>query len=146
MRIHIALAAAAALLVAGCGSKEEAAPAAETPEAGAASMPEAAPVDTTEAAAPAEDVMPAAVEEKVAKAPAAKTIPVRGKGSIEEKCLKAVAKQANNPGVGVNRIEESEAAIEVYINLDGAAAPWKCLAYRDGTIGEVSFTGSEGDL
>lgn len=72
--------------------------------------------------------------------------PIRGKGGLEEKCLARVAETVGGPVTGTNRIEESEAAIAIYVNVPGAQAPWRCLGYRDGTIGEVMFTGSEGAL
>ena len=83
-----------------------------------------------------------------AAAPAAKaaTAKVRGPGGLEEKCLARVDEMTGGGASGVNRISESEAAIEIYINVAGAEAPWRCLAYRDGTIGEVMYTGSEGSL
>lgn len=72
--------------------------------------------------------------------------PIRGKGGLEEKCLKKIADTTGGATVGTNRIEESEAAIAIYVNVQGAEAPWRCLGYRDGTIGEVMYTGSEGAL
>lgn len=92
------------------------------------------------APAPAE-AAPAA--QAPAKAAAAK---IRGRGGLEEKCLARVNDMTGGGGIGTNRIEESEAAIAIFINVRGAEAPWRCLAYRDGTIGEVMYTGSEGDL
>jgi hypothetical protein len=71
---------------------------------------------------------------------------VRGRGGLEDKCKAAVNKQTGGAVVGTNRIEESEAAIAVYVNVQGAGAPWRCLGYKDGTLGEVMYTGSEGDL
>lgn len=70
---------------------------------------------------------------------------VRGKGRLEEKCLKAVAAQGTKV-IGTNRIEESEAATAIYVNVVGGQAPWRCLGYRDGTIGDVMYTGDEGAL
>jgi hypothetical protein len=69
---------------------------------------------------------------------------IRGKGGLEELCQAKVAVEVGAPVIGTNRIEESEAAIEIYVNVDGAEAPWKCLGYKDGTIGEIMYTGSEG--
>ncbi|MDC8754883.1 hypothetical protein OIK40_09545 [Erythrobacter sp. sf7] len=85
----------------------------------------------------------APAQQKPAKAAAAK---IRGPGSLEEKCLARVNDVTGGGGIGTNRIEQSEAAVEIYINVAGAEAPWRCLAYRDGTIGEVMYTGSEGAL
>ena len=72
--------------------------------------------------------------------------PIRGQGGLEEKCLARVNDTVGGGVIGTNRIEESEAAIEIYVNVDGAQAPWKCLGYKDGTIAEVMYTGSEGAL
>lgn len=70
---------------------------------------------------------------------------VRGKGGLEDKCKAAVAKQGTNV-IGTNRIDESQAAIEIYVNVENGAAPWRCRASRDGTISDVEFTGDEGAL
>ena len=73
-------------------------------------------------------------------------VPIRGANSLESRCADKVASTVGAPVLGTNRIEESEAAIGIYVNVQGAEAPWRCLAYRDGTIGEVMYTGSEGAL
>lgn len=78
-----------------------------------------------------------------AKTAAAK---IRGPGGLEAKCAAKVNSMTGGGVIGTNRIEESEAAIAIFVNVDGAQAPWRCLGYRDGTIGEVMYTGSEGDL
>lgn len=96
------------------------------------------------AAAPA----PAPAGQAAAPAPAAKPerqVAVRGSNGLEGRCARKVAGLGANV-IGTNRIEESQAAIEIYLNVEGAQAPWRCLAYRDGTIGDVMYTGSEGDL
>jgi len=69
--------------------------------------------------------------------------PIRGKGGLEEKCLVEIAKMTN-PGVSTNRIEESEAGVEVYVNVKGVEAPWKCMGTRDGKLTGTEYTGSEG--
>lgn len=71
--------------------------------------------------------------------------PIRGKGGLEDKCKAAVAKQGTRV-IGTNRIEESQAAVEIFINVAGAKAPWRCLAQRNGTISSVEYTGSEGAM
>lgn len=76
---------------------------------------------------------------------AGKPVPIRGPGSLEERCKARVAAEGMRV-VGVNRIEESQAAIEIYINVQGGQAPWKCTAYRNGTIGGIMYTGSEGAM
>jgi hypothetical protein len=87
---------------------------------------------------------PSAAMAPPVKPAAAKDI-IRGKGGLEAKCLAAVAKQGTTV-IGTNRIEESEAAIAIYVNVQGGQAPWRCLGYKDGSIGEVMYTGDEGAL
>lgn len=70
---------------------------------------------------------------------------IRRKGGLEDKCKAAVAKQGATV-IGTNRIEESQAAIEIFVNVEGGTAPWRCLGNRDGTISAVEFTGDEGAL
>lgn len=120
-------------LVAGCNS-ETAEPAASTAE------PETAVAETSG------DMAMSSPVEAAAPAKAAGGDPIRGKGGLEEKCLARVADVTGAPVRGTNRIEESEAAIEIYVNVDGAQAPWKCLGYKGGTIAEVMYTGDEGAL
>ena len=84
---------------------------------------------------------------QVGEAPAAPAeVAIRGPNSLETKCAEKVGRETGARVIGTNRIEESEAAIAVYINIEGAQAPWQCLAYRDGTVGEIMYTGSEGAL
>ena len=73
-------------------------------------------------------------------------VKVRGANSLETRCATRVASETGARVIGTNRIEESEAAVDIYINVEGAQAPWRCLANRDGSIAEVSYSGSEGDL
>ena len=73
-------------------------------------------------------------------------VKVRGANSLESKCAAKVGRETGAPVIGTNRIEESEAAIAIFINVQGGEEPWRCLAYRDGTIGEVMYTGSEGAM
>ena len=73
-------------------------------------------------------------------------VAIRGAGGLEEKCRARINEMTGGNATGTNHIEESEAAIAIYINVKGAEAPWRCLAYRDGTIGEVMYTGSEGAM
>ncbi|MGQ7830988.1 hypothetical protein [Altererythrobacter sp. Z27] len=72
--------------------------------------------------------------------------PIRSPGGLESKCLARINDMTGGGVIGTNRIEESEAAIAIYVNVSGAEAPWRCLGYRDGTIGEVMYTGSEGAM
>lgn len=128
---HLILFLAAALTLAACGSNE-AAPTDEAPAA--ATAPEAA----------SEPEVPE--QESVSEQSAAPADIIRGAGGLEEKCLERVDQETGGNALGINRISESEAAIEIYVNVDGATAPWKCLGWKDGTIAEVMFTGSEGEL
>lgn len=62
----------------------------------------------------------------------------------ERNCLEAVAKETQAKNVSTLRIDQSEAAIEVYVQVEGAEAPWKCLAAPDdGSVQEITYT-SEG--
>lgn len=91
------------------------------------------------APAPAADAAPATK-------PARQQVAVRGANGLEGRCAKKVASEVGARVIGTNRIEESEAAIAIFVNVEGAEAPWRCLAYRDGTVGEVMYTGSEGAM
>ena len=75
-----------------------------------------------------------------------KPVAIRGPDSLESRCSAKVASETGAKVLGTNRIEESEAAIGIYVNVEGAQAPWRCLTYRDGTVGEVMYTGDEGAL
>lgn len=127
------LALFACSLLTACGS-EPAEPAVESTETVVAST---------------EDSAEPAMQSPVAAAAPGKSAggdPIRGKGGLEERCLAKVAEITGAPVIGTNRIEESEAAIEIYVNVEGAQAPWKCFGSRDGTLGEVEYSGSEGNL
>ena len=128
---HSILCLAAALTLAACGSNE----AAPTDEASAEAT---TPQTASEPEVPEQE---AASEQSAAPADI-----IRGPGGLEEKCLERVNQETGGNALGTNRISESEAAIEIYVNVDGATAPWKCLGWKDGTIAEVMFTGSEGEL
>lgn len=60
-------------------------------------------------------------------------------------CLKAVAEEVGTDDVSLNRVEWSEAATGVYVNVAGADAPWLCTAWDDEVAG-ISYTGDEGAL
>ncbi|WP_128891842.1 hypothetical protein [Erythrobacter sp. HKB08] len=81
-----------------------------------------------------------------AATPARQQVAIRGPNSLETRCASKVEQTTGARVIGTNRIEESEAAIGIYVNVEGAQAPWRCLAYRDGTVGEVMYTGDEGAL
>lgn len=106
------------------------------------------PANKTSAPVVAEPAKAAAEAETTSKpvAAKAKTVPIRGANSLESRCQARVARETGARVIGTNRIEESEAAIGIFVNVQGAQAPWRCLAYRDGTVGEVMYTGSEGAM
>lgn len=72
--------------------------------------------------------------------------PIRSPGGLEDKCIAKVNAMTGGNAIGTNRIEESEAAIGIYVNVKGAEAPWRCLGYKDGTVTEPMYTGDEGAL
>ncbi|MEQ8411212.1 MAG: hypothetical protein RIC51_06790 [Erythrobacter sp.] len=86
------------------------------------------------------------VEAAPATSAASEEVAIRGPNGLESLCADTVAQTTGARVLGTNRIEESEAAIAIYINVEGAQAPWRCLANRDGTIAEVTYAGDEGAL
>lgn len=64
----------------------------------------------------------------------------------EQTCLAAVSQETNNGDVAVLSSEFSQAGTFVTIGVGPDRAPWKCIAYSDGTTGDVMFMGSEGAL
>lgn len=69
---------------------------------------------------------------------------IRGPGGLEQRCIERVRRETGVNHVSTNHIEESEAATAIYVNVRGAQDLWRCLGYRNGTIGEVMYMGSEG--
>jgi hypothetical protein len=97
---------------------------------------------------PIDRAMVGKADGSASEATAVKTVSkdvIRGKGGLEDKCHAKIAGEGMKV-IGTNRIEESEAAIAIFVNVDGGEAPWRCLGYRDGTIGDLMYTGSEGAL
>lgn len=72
--------------------------------------------------------------------------PIRSPGGLEDKCIAKVNAMTGGNAIGTNRIEDSEAATGIYVNVKGAEAPWRCLGYKDGTVTEPMYTGDEGAL
>jgi len=58
-------------------------------------------------------------------------------------CLKAVAEKVGSDEVSLNKVEWSEAATGVYVNVAGADAPWLCTAWGDEVAG-LSYTDDDG--
>ena len=63
-------------------------------------------------------------------------------------CVAAIAKQVgvSTKDVAVFDYQYSEAGTQIQASVAGAEAPWRCLSANDGTVAEVSYTGSEGAL
>lgn len=76
----------------------------------------------------------------------AKGDPIRSRGGLEDKCKARVAEITRAQVIGTNRIEESEAAVEVYVNVAGAQAPWRCTGTRNGELLDAEYSESEGEL
>jgi hypothetical protein len=134
-----------AMLVSACGSGNDA-PAATDQAAATANPAQGAPQDpaanaTADGAAATSAPTPAP-ETKSASKP--KDIPVRGPNGLEDKCLARVKQEMGGKQTSTNRIDESQAATDIYVNVDGVEAPWRCRIYRDGTIDGLMYTGSEG--
>lgn len=72
--------------------------------------------------------------------------PIRSPGGMESKCLARVNEMTGGGVIGTRMIEEAESGVMIYVNVQGAEAPWQCFGSRDGTLGEVYYGGSEGDL
>ena len=132
---------AVSMALAGCGSGEPAA-------SEAASDDTAAVSEMDKGADPATDAQKASEPEEMATASEKPTVAkpkdlVRGPGGLVDKCLARVASETGAKVGGVNRMDESEAAIDVYVNVEGAEAPWKCHGYKDGTVDGVMYSGVE---
>lgn len=147
---------AASLLLTACGGTEPpTAPSSEPPAENVGAISSEAPVDPAEAAAgdPAGDIAGEAPADTVddrseADGPPPKLATgggdmIRKKGGLEDQCLKAVAKEGVVV-IGSNRIDESQAGIEIYVNVENAQAPWVCRYTRAGKLEGVEFSGSEG--
>lgn len=64
--------------------------------------------------------------------------------AAEQACLAAVSNTANNGDVTVLGSEFSEAGTFVRIGVGENRAPWKCIAYSDGSTAGVEYMGSNG--
>ncbi|HBG99775.1 MAG: hypothetical protein JKP98_00165 [Rhodobacteraceae bacterium] len=69
----------------------------------------------------------------------------------ERACLRDVAAETGNPTVRVERSSFSEAGTEVIVLVgDGSGpyppAPWRCIAYSDGTTAGIMSLVDEGAL
>jgi hypothetical protein len=62
----------------------------------------------------------------------------------EQACLAAVSRESQNGDVVLLGSEFSQAGTFVRVGVGPNRAPWKCIAYSDGTTAGVEFMGSEG--
>ena len=72
--------------------------------------------------------------------------PIRSPGGMETQCLARVNEMTGGNVIGSRRIDEAESGVMIYVNVDGAEAPWQCFGSRDGVISEVYYGGDEGAL
>lgn len=63
---------------------------------------------------------------------------------LEQACLAAVSREANNGDVTVLSSEFSQANTVVMIGVGSQRAPWKCLVSSSGVVQEVMYAGSAG--
>ena len=120
-------------------SDQSSEPKAQAPAA-TESKPAAPAATEAKPAAPAE---PTATEAK----PAAPAAPAEASDVSEaaiNACLAAVKNETGEPDVVMTSKEWSQANSMVMVGVGANNAPWKCLVSNDGTVQEVSFTGSEG--
>lgn len=64
--------------------------------------------------------------------------------AAEQACLAAVSREANNGDVALLGSEFSEAGTFVRVGVGANRAPWKCIAYSDGTTAGVEYMGMNG--
>lgn len=64
--------------------------------------------------------------------------------AAEQACLAAVSRDANNGDVVLLGSEFSQAGTFVRVGVGPQRAPWKCIAYSDGTTGGVEYMGTSG--
>lgn len=74
--------------------------------------------------------------------PAAAPMPTPG--PAEQACLAAVSRTANNGDVVLIGSEFSQAGTFVRVGVGPDRAPWKCIAYSDGTTAGVEYMGMNG--
>ncbi|QNE03933.1 hypothetical protein [Croceicoccus marinus] len=72
--------------------------------------------------------------------------PIRSPSGMETRCLARVNELTGGNVIGSRRIEEAESGVMIYVNVQGAEAPWQCFGSKDGTISEVYYGGNEGAL
>lgn len=65
-------------------------------------------------------------------------------GPAEQACLAAVSNTTNNGDVVLLGSEFSQAGTFVRVGVGADRAPWKCIAYSDGTTAGVEYMGMNG--
>lgn len=66
--------------------------------------------------------------------------------AAEQACLRDVTRTTNNPDVALLGSEFSEAGTLVRVGVGPDRAPWKCIAYGDGTTAGIESMTDEGFL
>lgn len=61
-------------------------------------------------------------------------------------CLRDVTRTTGNPDAAVLSSEFSEAGTVVIVGIGPQRAPWRCIAYRDGTTADIMSLTNEGFL
>ncbi len=64
----------------------------------------------------------------------------------EQACLAAVSNATNNGDVSVLSSEFSQAGTDVKIGVGPSRAPWRCIAYSDGSTAGIESLTNEGSL
>ncbi len=64
--------------------------------------------------------------------------------AAEQACLAVVARETNNGDVMLSGSEFSQAGTLVRVTVGEYRAPWTCIAYSDGSTGEITFRGTDG--
>lgn len=64
--------------------------------------------------------------------------------AAEQACLRDVTAETNNPDVVLLGSEFSEAGTLVRVGVGPERAPWKCIAYKDGTTAGIQYEGGNG--
>ena len=66
--------------------------------------------------------------------------------AAEQACLRDVTATTSNPDVSLLGSEFSEAGTFVTVGVGESRAPWKCIAYSDGTTAGIESMTDEGAL
>ncbi|MEM8957512.1 MAG: hypothetical protein AAGC86_06815 [Pseudomonadota bacterium] len=64
----------------------------------------------------------------------------------EQACLLGVTRQTNNPDVVMLNSTRSDAGRLVRIGVGPDRAPWQCVVYNDGRVGDIASITDEGVL